>query len=899
MLDGARRTRRSRFGAKPREPLRRTRSAPRAPPAGVDAAAGRRRRAALPARRDGRASSPPPPPRSRACWRRPTRRGHARRRRRRAPLAAGDIAVLVRSNAQGTRDPAGADGARRRQRRAVAGERVPQQSTPRSSIACSRRSLEPARERTLRAALATELLGCDAAAHRGAGRRRVRAAGRASQRFAGYREIWLQRGVGVMLRQWLAAEQVGRPAAGAARRRTPPDQPAAPGRVPARGRRDATPRPTRCCAGSSAARAPRGRRRHAAAARVRPQPGADRHDPQVQGPRVPDRVLPVPVGRVARRPRRRARRASRITTSDGQRGDRLSATTAATTSPQKAIKRRLQARGIGRDAAPGLRRADARGAPLRDRRRLLPHEAGRTAQSPTGSTRSLLNWLVAGAGLTPQRMVRAARTAPARSPPPGRRWPSAAAAPSASRRCPRPRGDDRRRAARRPTRWPRCRRRAAIAGGLADRQLQRPRARRGARDRRAVDHDLRASTPLPPATARGRGARRRRRAALPARPGRRRMPCTALFETHRFHRPLRLARRDRQALRCCTRRACPARRRRQRARCAHACSRRLLDDVMQTATAARHPLLRPAPAAAPPDRTRVPPAGTPPDGAGAEPHAAIAHGYPVPRLTFGRAATAFSRASSIWCSNTHGRFYILDWKSNHLGTTPADYSGEARRRGDGRTGLPPAAAAVLRRARPLPAAPPAGLPLRAPLRRRVVPVRARRAAAIGATPTARPPASFSTAPRPRRCAACTRCSTRRSGATRRHRARDEPADEHPPATRPRADHGAWTPGGLAGRDHARRTHHDPVRHPGRTACRGLLAPCPTLGRRARRCGGSGPARRRSGATAQPGDSRGPCLHRGERARRLGAMRLPMPRRRAACCSNPASSARPKTPRRSH
>ena len=121
-------------------------------------------------------------------------------------LAAGDIAVLVRSNAQGTRIRQALTA------RGVGSVELSQASIFRTSDAeeldrVLTAMLEPARERTLKAALSTELMGVDAgellalAADESALLARVQA-------FAGWREVWLQRGVGFMLRQWLAAEQV-------------------------------------------------------------------------------------------------------------------------------------------------------------------------------------------------------------------------------------------------------------------------------------------------------------------------------------------------------------------------------------------------------------------------------------------------------------------------------------------------------------------------------------------------------------------------------------------------------------------------------------------------------------------------------------------------------------------
>ena len=122
------------------------------------------------------------------------------------PLAAGDIAVLVRSNAQGTRIRQALTA------RGVGSVELSQASVFRSSDAeeldrVLAAVLEPARERTLKAALSTELMGWDAAALLALAGDESALLG-AVQRFAGWREVWLQRGVGFMLRQWLAADQV-------------------------------------------------------------------------------------------------------------------------------------------------------------------------------------------------------------------------------------------------------------------------------------------------------------------------------------------------------------------------------------------------------------------------------------------------------------------------------------------------------------------------------------------------------------------------------------------------------------------------------------------------------------------------------------------------------------------
>ena len=121
-------------------------------------------------------------------------------------LGAGDIAVLVRSHAQAAA-----------MRRALAAACVGSVELSQASVFDSPDAadlaqllaaiLEPQRETLLRAALATEAMGHDAAAlhtldHDEAGLLAVMA------RFAGYRELWLARGVGRMLREWMRAEGV-------------------------------------------------------------------------------------------------------------------------------------------------------------------------------------------------------------------------------------------------------------------------------------------------------------------------------------------------------------------------------------------------------------------------------------------------------------------------------------------------------------------------------------------------------------------------------------------------------------------------------------------------------------------------------------------------------------------
>ena len=122
------------------------------------------------------------------------------------PLRAGDMAVLVRSHAEGSR-----------MRLALTALRVGSVELSQSSIFQSPDAeelerllsaiLEPAREKLLRTAMSTELMGMDAAAIDTLAGDEARML-EAVQRFADLQQVWLQRGVGVMLRQWLNADQV-------------------------------------------------------------------------------------------------------------------------------------------------------------------------------------------------------------------------------------------------------------------------------------------------------------------------------------------------------------------------------------------------------------------------------------------------------------------------------------------------------------------------------------------------------------------------------------------------------------------------------------------------------------------------------------------------------------------
>ena len=121
-----------------------------------------------------------------------------------ATLRAGDIAVLVRTNAHGSAV-----------RRALARLGVGSVELSRASVFDSSDAeelsrilaaiLEPQREPLLRAALATELLGLDASALVALGDDEA-AWSACVERFAGYRQTWLARGIGTLLRELMHAE---------------------------------------------------------------------------------------------------------------------------------------------------------------------------------------------------------------------------------------------------------------------------------------------------------------------------------------------------------------------------------------------------------------------------------------------------------------------------------------------------------------------------------------------------------------------------------------------------------------------------------------------------------------------------------------------------------------------
>ncbi len=122
------------------------------------------------------------------------------------PLRAGDIAVLVRSHAQG------GEMKRALEALGVGSVEISQSSVFQSTDAQEVERvltsiLEPTRDQLLRAALATELMGCDAAAVEAIAGDEAALMERMLQ-FSDYREQWLRRGFGPMYRKLLATEKV-------------------------------------------------------------------------------------------------------------------------------------------------------------------------------------------------------------------------------------------------------------------------------------------------------------------------------------------------------------------------------------------------------------------------------------------------------------------------------------------------------------------------------------------------------------------------------------------------------------------------------------------------------------------------------------------------------------------
>jgi exodeoxyribonuclease V beta subunit len=190
-------------------------------------------------------------------------------------LRAGDIAVLVRTHAQGV-DVKEALGALR-----VGSVELAQESIFRTPDADEiarilAAVLEPARANLVRAALGTQVLGLDATAIAALADDDAAFAARV-ERFVEYRSAWLTRGFAVMYRRVIAEEDVV-------------------ARMLARD--DGERRMTNVLhlgeVLQDAAALRKGARRSARAApRIGSQPRAHRHDPQGEGPRISVRVLPV------------------------------------------------------------------------------------------------------------------------------------------------------------------------------------------------------------------------------------------------------------------------------------------------------------------------------------------------------------------------------------------------------------------------------------------------------------------------------------------------------------------------------------------------------------------------------------------------------------------------------
>jgi len=123
-------------------------------------------------------------------------------------LQLGDIAVLVRSHRQGAMmkealATLGLSSVELSQASVFGGADAEDVERVLAAI------LEPTRDRLLRGALATELMGMDAAAIDALARDEAQLMAHI-QRFAEYRQTWLRRGVGFMFRQLLSMEQVSR-----------------------------------------------------------------------------------------------------------------------------------------------------------------------------------------------------------------------------------------------------------------------------------------------------------------------------------------------------------------------------------------------------------------------------------------------------------------------------------------------------------------------------------------------------------------------------------------------------------------------------------------------------------------------------------------------------------------
>jgi len=121
-------------------------------------------------------------------------------------LAAGDIAVLVRTHAQGSalkRELAGLGVGSVELSQASVFRSPDAEEVERVLIAIN----QPSRDALLRGALATEMMGCDAAAIAAISGDENALLGHL-ERFADYRDLWQRQGVGVMYRRLLTEQQV-------------------------------------------------------------------------------------------------------------------------------------------------------------------------------------------------------------------------------------------------------------------------------------------------------------------------------------------------------------------------------------------------------------------------------------------------------------------------------------------------------------------------------------------------------------------------------------------------------------------------------------------------------------------------------------------------------------------
>jgi exodeoxyribonuclease V beta subunit len=121
-------------------------------------------------------------------------------------LEPGDIAILVRTHAQGS------EVKRELARLGIGSVEMSQASVFQTPDAEEVERVltainQPSRDPLLRGALATEMMGCDAAGVAAIAADEAALMGYL-QRFAGYRDVWLRQGVGVMYRRFLTDEKV-------------------------------------------------------------------------------------------------------------------------------------------------------------------------------------------------------------------------------------------------------------------------------------------------------------------------------------------------------------------------------------------------------------------------------------------------------------------------------------------------------------------------------------------------------------------------------------------------------------------------------------------------------------------------------------------------------------------